>query len=196
LRQTLARITQRLFARALAVLELALEQKLLLAQLEQIARPRDELVVIDRALEKVGGAGLQRAQAEAALLVDGEHDDRDFRQARQFEEAEDELRAVHLRHIVNGNHEVRRVVAHPVEGGLRIAERAHDDVLVDRSGELRENGLVRDLVVENDDERHANSPDRSMQVPLPTAGRLASGGSAQTKIPVARIVNIAWALRI
>ena len=92
LRQTFAGIAQRLLARALAALELALEQELLLAQLQQIARAGDELVVIDRALQEIGRAGLQRAQPEAALLVDRDDDDRDLGRSGQFAEAPDELR--------------------------------------------------------------------------------------------------------
>ena len=73
-----------------AALELVGEQELLLAQLEEIARAGQEFVVIDRALQEVGRARLERAQAKAALLVDRDDDGRNLGGAGQFAEPADE----------------------------------------------------------------------------------------------------------
>lgn len=82
--------------RALGVLELLRkvfsargELNLLLAQLQEIARASHELLVIDRAVKEVGRADLERAQPEFALLVDGDHDDRDLTAVRQSAQAPD-----------------------------------------------------------------------------------------------------------
>ena len=72
---------QCLFARALGVLELAGqdvgpagELDLLLAQLQQVARAGEELLVVDRTVEKIGSAGFEGAQTEFALLVNRDDD--------------------------------------------------------------------------------------------------------------------------
>ena len=135
----------------------AIEQELLLAQLEQVAGPRHEFVMINGTMQKVGGACFQRLEPEASLLVDRQHDDRDFGGPGQFAEATDELRAVEMRHLEIGDDEVRRIVTQPVERLQRVAERANRHALVDRPGELGEYAPVRDLIVENDNERHAPS---------------------------------------
>ena len=56
----------------------ACEQQLMLAQGQQIARTRDEFVVIDRRIQKIRGAGIEGLQAEASLFVDGYDDDGKF----------------------------------------------------------------------------------------------------------------------
>ena len=66
--QALAAVAQQVLARTLALLQLALQaigaaldDLLLLAHLEQVARTGEKLVMIDRALQEIRGAGLQRA---------------------------------------------------------------------------------------------------------------------------------------
>jgi hypothetical protein len=47
------------------------------AEREEVARPDHDLEVVHRALEEVGGAGVQRPQAERAVVVGGDDDQRD-----------------------------------------------------------------------------------------------------------------------
>src|SRR6185437_16973713 len=90
LREAFAGIAQRLFTRPLRVLEFlrkvvgaSRELNLLLAQLQEVTRASDELLVIDRAVKEVGRASLKRAQPEFALLVYGDDDHRNLATVRQ-----------------------------------------------------------------------------------------------------------------
>ena len=55
------------------VLGALLEQLLLLAQGQEVAGAGAELEMVDRAEQKVGGAGLERLIAVAAVLIDRDH---------------------------------------------------------------------------------------------------------------------------
>ena len=88
LRQALAVVAQQLLALALDVVELlrqrmgtAADELLLSAELEEVAGPRDEFMVVDRALEEIRGPGFQRLEPEVAILVGGDDHDRHFRAA-------------------------------------------------------------------------------------------------------------------
>ena len=48
----------------------------MLAQAEEIARPSQEFMMIDRRIEKVRRASFKRLQAEGPFLEDGDHDHR------------------------------------------------------------------------------------------------------------------------
>ena len=127
---------------------------MLFAQLEQIARARLELVVVDRAAQKIGGAGLQRPQAELALLVDGDDDDGHFGKVRLRAEPAGELRAVHVGHLEIGDDEIGGVGLEPHQRGLRIREGAYRGAILDRSGKPREDLTIGGAIVEDHDERH------------------------------------------
>jgi hypothetical protein len=161
LRQPLARIAQRFLARALGILELLRkvfgarsELNLLLAQLQEVARAGHELLVIDRAVKEVGRAGLERAQPEFALLVDRDHDDRDFAAVRKSAQAPDEFCAVHRRHFEIGDDQVRRIIFKPGKEFDRIAKAVNGHARLDRAGEFREDLPVSFSVVENYDLHH------------------------------------------
>ncbi len=130
------------------------QEELLLTQLEQVPRPGDEFLMIDRALQEVGGAGLQRLQAEAALLVDGDDDDGNLGGPVELAEAADELRAVHAGHLVVGDDEIGRVRGEPLEGLLRLAESLRPHGVGNRSREPLEEVPVGNPIVEDYDERH------------------------------------------
>ena len=160
--KALAAVAQQVLARTFALLQLALQaigaaldDLLLLAHLEQVARAGEKLVMIDRALQEIRGAGLQRADSGAALLVDRKHHHRDVDTAGNLAEAANEFRAVQMRHLEIGEYEIGSIALEPGKRLDRIAERAHDDAILDRSGELREDIPVRHPVVENDNERHS-----------------------------------------
>ena len=127
--QALDGIADRTLARALAVCEFLSqrvgafgEQFLMAAQREQIARAGDEFVMIDRRIQEVGGAGLERAQAVGALLVDRDDDDGNIGSALGGAQGADEIGAVHLRHFVVSYDEIGGIGGQPVEGLARIAE--------------------------------------------------------------------------
>ena len=63
-RSTSSREAFALLQLALQAIGAALDDLLLLAQLEQVARAGEKLVMIDRALQEVRGAGLERADSE------------------------------------------------------------------------------------------------------------------------------------
>ena len=54
----------------------------MLAQAQEIARPGQKFVMIDRRIEEVGRAGFERLETEGALLEDGDDDDRDVARPR------------------------------------------------------------------------------------------------------------------
>src|SRR6185503_6065040 len=156
LRQPFARIAQRFLARALRILELLCEVfgargelNLLLAQLQEIARASHELLVIDRAVKEVGRAGLERAQPEFTLLVDGDDDDRDLAAVRQSAQAPNKFRTVHRRHFEIGDDQVRRIMFKPGKEFDRIAKAVNGYAGLDRAGEFREDLPVSLSVVKN-----------------------------------------------
>ena len=101
----------------------ARQLQLLMPQLQQIARPRDEFLMVDRAVEEIGGAGLQGTQPEFALFVDGDDDHRHFGELRPLAEAADEFGAVHRRHLEIGDDEIGRMRLEPGQRLRGIAKR-------------------------------------------------------------------------
>ena len=159
--EAFAAVAQHLLARALAVLKLALEMdgathddELLLAHFQEVARAGEKLVVVHRALQEVSGAGLERAQAVAALLIDRDHHHRHVGAGGNRAEAAGELGAIEIGHLVVGDDEIGDVMIEPGKRLERIAEGANVGTLFDRSGELREDVPIGDSVVKNDDQRH------------------------------------------
>src|SRR6202035_5864835 len=99
------------------------EQELMFADGQQIARTRDEFIMIDGRMKEVRRARFERAQPEASLFVYGDDDDGNFRAMVHRAETPDELRTIEVRHLVVGNDEIGRVVLQPVQGFERIAKR-------------------------------------------------------------------------
>jgi hypothetical protein len=163
LREPFARIAQRLFVRSLGVLEFPFEAvgaagklNLLLAQLQEVAGAREEFLVVDRAVEEVGCAGLQRAHAEFALFVDRDDDDRDFAAVGLRAVSADEFGAVHRRHFEIGDDQVGRVMFEPYQEIRWISETMHRHARFNRSSKLREDLAVGCPVVEDNYARHAS----------------------------------------
>ena len=128
----------------------ALGQQLLVpAQRQQVARARDEFVVVDGGVEEVGRARLERAQPIAAFLVDGYDDHRHVGVALGRAQGAHEIGAVHFRHIVVGDDQIGRVLDEPGKSFPRIGESPDVDVRSDRSRELREDVPVRNPVVDD-----------------------------------------------
>ena len=149
------------------MLELALqcvgalcEQQLMLAQGQQIARTRDEFVVIDRRIQKIRGAGIEGLQAEASLFVDGYDDDGNLGAVLHCPKTPDELGAVEMRHFIIGDDEIGRVVLQPVQRFEWVAKRLDLDARLDRGGEFGKNVPVRYAVVNDYDDRHRFPPAR------------------------------------
>ena len=155
--QPFARIAQRLFARPLGVLEFlgevvgaGGELDLLLAQLQEVAGTCDKLLMVDRAVEEIGSAGLERAQPEFALLIDRDDDYGNFVAIGLRAKPADEFRTVHRRHLEIGDDQIRRVVLEPGEEFRWVAEAAYRHARFDRSGKLRKNLAVGFPVIEDD----------------------------------------------
>ena len=66
--------------------------------------------MVDRAVEKIGSAGLERAQPEFAFLVDRDDDDGSLGAIGLRAKPADEFRAVHHRHLEVGDNQIGRVV--------------------------------------------------------------------------------------
>ena len=131
-----------------------LQQLLLLAHGEQVAGAGSELVVIDRAQQEVGRPGLERLVAVAALLVDGDHHDRNLGSSRHRAKRPGEVRSVHARHLEVGDHQVRHRDLHPLERRLRAGKRLDPHALLDGGGQPRQNVTVGDTIVDDNDIWH------------------------------------------
>ena len=127
-----------------------LEQLLLLAQGQKIARPGAELMMVDRAQQEVRGPGFERLIAVAALLVHRHDHDRNLERPRNGPERPGEVGAVHLRHLEIGDHQVRHGALDPVERRLRAGERLDPDAFLDRGRQPRQNIAVGHPIVDDD----------------------------------------------
>ncbi len=110
--------------------------------------------MVDRRVEEIRCAAFQRPQAQFALIANGDHHDRHAGRMRQPAKARDEFLAVHLRHIVIGDDEVRPVAPQPFQRLGRVGEGADSDPFIDRQGELGVNRPVGGPVINNHDQRH------------------------------------------
>ena len=134
-----------------------LQQLLLLAQGQQIARPGAELDVVDRAQQEIGGTGLQRLVAVAPILVDGDHHDRNIGRSRQGPKGPDEVGAVHPGHLVVGDHQIGERAERRIEGRLRARECFDPDPLLDRGGQPGKYVPIGHPIVDDDNIGHRKS---------------------------------------
>ena len=132
------------------------ELDLLLAQLQQITRACDEFLVIDRAMEKIGGPGLERAQPEFTFFVDRDDDHGNLAAIGLCAEAADKFCAVHGRHLEIGDDQIGRVALEPGEKFYRIAEAMNHHARFNRSGKLRKNLSIGLSIVEDNYLYHAS----------------------------------------
>ncbi len=130
------------------------QQLLLLAQGQEVAGAGAELDMVDRTQQEVRGPGFQRLIAVAALLVDRHHHHRHLAAARQRPERPDEIGAVHVRHLVVGNHQIDAVGRQPVERRLRTGEGLDPDPLFNRHRQPRQNIAVGHSVIDDDNAEH------------------------------------------
>jgi hypothetical protein len=128
-----------------------LDDLLLFAQRQEIARSRQELVVVDRAEQEIRGAGLQRLVPEFPILVDRDDNDRHVEAERQVAEPSHELGAVDIGHLVVGDHEVGRILFHPFERGDRIFEGLDPCIHLDGRRQLAEDAPVGNPIIDDHD---------------------------------------------
>jgi hypothetical protein len=134
------------------------EQELMFADGQQIARTRDEFIMIDRRMKEVRRARFERAQPEASLFVDGDDYNGDFRTVVHCSEAPDELGTIEVRHLVVGDDEIGRMVLQPIKGFEGIAKGVNLNLRFDRRRKLREDVPVRYTVVDYYYYRHQPNP--------------------------------------
>ena len=113
--------------------------------------------MIHRALQKIGGAGIQRAQAELTILIGGDDNHRHIRARWQQPQRADKIRPVHSRHFVVGDDQIGRVGSGPIEHAPRIGEYLDGGIVADRGCEPRVDHAVGIVVVHNHDRRHAKN---------------------------------------
>jgi len=87
---------------------------------QQRQGPAAEFNMRNRALQKVGGTGIQRGQPALAVLMRGDDDSGNLARARHHPDFPDEFRTVHLGHAIVDDHQVRFVVTQPVQRFDRI----------------------------------------------------------------------------
>ena len=139
------------------------EQLLLLTQGQQVPRPGAELVVVDRAQQEVGRAGLERLIAIAALFVHGHHHHRHVRCARDGAEGPSKISAVHARHLEVGDHQVGHGAPDPVQRLLRTGERLDPHPLLDGGGQPRQDVAIGNAIVDHYYVWHAGESRRSFE---------------------------------
>jgi hypothetical protein len=77
-------------------------------QFEKIARPGDEFDIVDGLAQKVVCTGFEGLVQRFLLFFPRDHDDRDVLQVKDTSKLAEEFHAVHLRHVVVEQDEVRR----------------------------------------------------------------------------------------
>jgi hypothetical protein len=90
-----------------------------------LPRARDELGCVDRLVQEVVDAELQRLVAHLAVVARRDHQERRVGFAGAFAKAPGELDAVDARHHVIDDREIGIVVLRPVECLQRLRERMH-----------------------------------------------------------------------
>ena len=148
-------------ARQLAVLQPALQlagagldDALLAAHAQEVAAAADELGLVDRAAQEVGGARRQRLQAERAVIVGGDDDHGDVEAARAGAQASGELGAVQMGHLVFGDDQVGIVAGQPGQGRPWIAEGDHLGIGLERACQPGMDVPVGQAIVEDGDQGH------------------------------------------
>jgi hypothetical protein len=131
------------------------------AEREEVARADHDLEVVHRALEEVGGAGVQRPQAEGAVVVGGDDHQRDVPVVRHRAEAPGELGPVHARHLVVGDDQIDAVVLQPLQRVRRVGEHLCGNAVLDRRGQPGVDVPVGGAVVEDQDGGHDSTSPRA-----------------------------------
>ena len=129
---------------------------MLLAQLQKVAGAREKLLMVDRAVKEIGGAGLKRTQPEFSFLVNRNDNDGNFSTIGLRAEAADEFRTIHCRHFEIGDDQIGCVVLEPGKELRRVAEAVHRHARFYRRRKFRENLAVSFPIVENDNLYHAS----------------------------------------
>lgn len=157
LRQLLAAVAHGDLAEILAVQQTALKRLclqldalLLAAELQEVARPADELFVVDGRLQEVRRARLERHEPKTEILVGRQHDDGNVGGVGHVAQATGQLGAVHARHLVVRDDEVRLAFFEPVEHPERACEGFDVDVLSRELRQARVYPLVAALIINND----------------------------------------------
>ena len=102
--------------------------------------------MIDGAEQKIGRAGLECRQTEAALLIDRDGDHRHILATRQHAKTAGEFRPVHAGHLVIGDHQIGWFVE-IAQGFFRFAIGLDANILRDGRCEPREDVAVGDAIV-------------------------------------------------
>ncbi|MGA3305827.1 MAG: hypothetical protein ABSC26_07460 [Stellaceae bacterium] len=127
-----------------------LEQQLLAAQRQEIARAHAEFVVIDRAQQVIGGAGLERLIAQVAVLIGGDDDHRHVDAGGNLADVTDEGGAVEFGHVEIGDDQIGRRCRESVERALRPVIGRDLDAF-ERASEPFQNLQIGQAVVDDGD---------------------------------------------
>jgi hypothetical protein len=138
LRQPVSAVTQKFLPLLLHILKLfgegvstAADEFLPGSYLEKVACPGDEFLVVDRRLNKVGGAGFQSFETEGAVIVGGNDDDRHVHPVGEGPDLLGEGRAGHLRHLVVGDDEIRNLRTDPFQRWIGCGKGFDLDILAE-----------------------------------------------------------------
>ena len=89
---------------------------------QQGRRATAEFDMGNRALQEIGGAGVECGQSALAVLMRCYDNRGNLASARHHPDFADEFRPVHLGHAIVNNHKVRSVVAQPIQRFDRIGK--------------------------------------------------------------------------
>ena len=129
-----------------------LQHQLLALQGEQIVGADAEFTVIDRAQQIIRRARLERLEPQIAVLIGGDHDDRQVGAVRLLAQLADQIGAVHLRHVEVGDQQVGRRLDRILKRRDRVREGAHLDILPERTGKPFEDFEIGYSIVDDRDD--------------------------------------------
>jgi hypothetical protein len=123
------------------------------AQRQQVSRARPQFDGLDGLGDEVGGAGLDGALAQGAVVLAGDHHHRRLARRAAAAQPADEFDAVEPGHEVIDDDEVAGLLDHIGQGGDRVFERQRDRV-ADLVGQPRQDHQVGLVVFDDGDAQH------------------------------------------
>ena len=159
--QHLAIISGGLFARALTFLKFmrkqvgaAFQKLLLCTQMQKVAGTARELGTIQGGKKEIGSTGFEGPHPDLAVMVSGEHNDRNVVALGYGTESTNELGAAHARHFIIRNDQVRRALRAIDQRRGRILKCYNFKVGLDGKRKLRQEEAIGSLVIKDENEGH------------------------------------------
>jgi hypothetical protein len=107
--------------------------------------------MVDRLVQKIRGAGLQRFVEDGLVVDDGYNDDRYIRAAWQGTQAAGEFNTVQFRHFVIGDNEIGRILLGYAQRGDRIIEGPDSNIVANGLEDAFQDDAAGKLIINDHD---------------------------------------------